>query len=447
MKTSALVFLLALLVMTASATAQVAYVLRAPTPVVPSIPTIPLTPTGTPLPGIPGHPMPPLVTVPPLSPFPPHVVTPGPGLLVTEGYYLPSAQYPTGANSVSPHVPTLGLPYFFSGAVAQSIAGQGGHAIDQQTNRMISSDGLRIWEEGHPGYSGSYTPPAPVAAPGITTANSPIMGLSVDSTNGVLWMCDTNGFQAFDSTWPYAGVGGSVTPGFPHSQFTGIAYDPATGTLWLSDLQGCVYHCTVTGGAIGAQPVSCLPASLKGIAVNTTKGAGAIPPPACSTQIGGFRVITTDGNSLFDALSGVNYPLGISGEAYGIAYSSDGQYSFGGSTWVGSGLVPSISTPGPTINTASLPCNLDGARPGGGAFLLYGTCPLSAPMVCGSGALRVFDGYFQTTINASGSAQWTLPLGALPAGAQFTLQWVFGDWTQPCFWVFSDALTVTVGLP
>ena len=83
MKTSYLALLLALLVVTTSASAQVAYVLRTSASV---------------------------------------------GM---EGHYLPSAQYPTGADSANPYVPTLALPHFSSGAALPTIlSGQGGHAID-----------------------------------------------------------------------------------------------------------------------------------------------------------------------------------------------------------------------------------------------------------------------------------------------------------------------------
>jgi hypothetical protein len=400
MKNFNLALLFALLVVTTSASAQVAYVLRMP------------------------------------------------GTVGTEGHYLPSAQYPAGANSGSPYVPTLALPHFSSGAVLPAIlSGQGGHAIDQHTGRMISSDGLQIWEEPHPSYPATFAPNPPVPAPLITTIGSPLMGLGADSTHGVVWMCDVNGFQPFTSAWPHAAVGGAVTPGFAHSQFTGIAFETSTGTLWLSDIQGCIYHCTVTGAAIGTQPVNCVPASLKGIAVNSTRGPGSILPPACSTQNRRFRIITTDGIKLIDALWGTSYPLGTVGDAYGLAYSSDGQFSFGGSPWVGSGVLPAIRTPGPVINIASLPCRLDGAMPGATAFLLYGACPLPVPVACGLGAVRVFDGYVAAPINATGSAQLSIPIAGAPAGVQFTLQWAFSDPLQPCGWVFTDALTLTVGLP
>ena len=90
---------------------------------------------------------------------------------------------------------------------------------------------------------------------------------------------------------------------------------------------------------------------------------------------------------------------------------------------------------------------LDGAMPGATAFLLYGACPLPVPIACGLGAVRVFDGFVPEPINATGSAQLNIPIAGVPAGVQFTLQWVFKDPLQPCGWVFTDALTLTVGLP
>ena len=90
--------------------------------------------------------------------------------------------------------------------------------------------------------------------------------------------------------------------------------------------------------------------------------AGAIAPPACSTQVGGFRILTTDGARLYDALSGASFALGGAGDAYGLAYSSDGQFSFGGSPWVGSGLLPAIRTRGPAINTAVAPTAMGKVR-------------------------------------------------------------------------------------
>ncbi len=372
-----------------------------------------------------------------------------PGLAVSEGYYLPSAQYPTGANAANPHVPTLGLPHFFGGAAAPALLpGQGGHAIDQQTGRMISSDGLQIWEEPHPRYPVPFVPNPPIPAPVITSATSPLTGLGADSTHGVVWMCDVNGFQPFATAWPHAAVGGVVAPAFPHSQFTGIAYDTATGTIWLCDIQGCVYNCTVFGAPIGAQPVACVPASLKGIVVNGTNGVGSVPPPGCSTQIGGLQVLVTDGVDLFDALSGANFPLATPGNCYGLAYSADGQYSFGGSPWVASGMLPSTRLARPATNAGPVPLRLAGALPGGTAHLLWAPCPLTAPLPCGLGAVRVWGGGIVTVpIDAVGRAQVMLPLGGIPAGIQFTTQWAFGDPAQPCGWVLSDAMTITVGLP
>ena len=57
-----------------------------------------------------------------------------PGTNVTEGFYLPSAEYTAGSSAATnPRVPVLNLPHFFAGAVSPTaFPGQGGHAIDQQ---------------------------------------------------------------------------------------------------------------------------------------------------------------------------------------------------------------------------------------------------------------------------------------------------------------------------
>jgi len=377
-----------------------------------------------------------------------------PGTNVTEGFYLPSAEYTAGSSAATnPRVPVLGLPHFFGGAAAPTVfPGQGGHAIDQQTGRMISSDGFQIWEEPHPRYPVPFTAnppiPAPVLTPPSTGAVNPIMGLGADPSRGAVWMVDYYGFQPFASAYPHGALGGLVIPTFAHSQFTGIAYEPSTGTLWLCDIQGCVYNCDILGNPIGAQPVACVPATLKGIAVNTTNGPGSVPAPACSAQVGGFHIIVTDGVALYDALSGANRALtpGVTG-AYGLAYSSDVQYSFGGSPWVGSGMVPRTRINGPAINTGTRWLRLEGAMPSTTAFFLYDLCPLATPVPCGLGALRVFGGFITLPTDTAGVANLALPLAGVPAGAQFSFQWAFADSAQPCGVVFTDAATLTIGLP
>ena len=87
-----------------------------------------------------------------------------PAAAESEGFYLPSAQYPSGADSTVAHVPTFNLPHFFSGAVAPPAgSGQGGHTVNQNTNRMLSTDGFHLWEEPHPRYPDpGFVPSAPV---------------------------------------------------------------------------------------------------------------------------------------------------------------------------------------------------------------------------------------------------------------------------------------------
>ena len=192
---------------------------------------------------------------------------------MAEGFYLPTAAYPTGSASSNPYVPSPSLPHFFSGAVPGGL-GAGGHAIDEATMRVFSSDGRQVWEEDHELYDSTGLPlMPPVAGPqglvygGYTSffpliaAYAPmIMGLSIDSQSGTLWMCDKQGFQAFSSTYPYLATGPyiSLPSGGTLGQnwFTGIAYDSASDTLWLCDWSGQVHHVTTTGAVYGVLPAT-----------------------------------------------------------------------------------------------------------------------------------------------------------------------------------------------
>ena len=371
--------------------------------------------------------------------------TPGPN--VTDAFYLPSAQYPTGLGVGGAYVPSYPLPFFFGGGpIPPGTPGEGGHTIitaGAQT-RMISSDGLQIWEEAHPLYGGP-PPLPPVPVPVLTSPNYRLSGLGADNGGGFVWMCDAFSFRKFNSAWPYGAVGGVITPAFPHSQFTGITWEPSTNSLWLCDIQGCIYNCDFLGAPIGGQPVACLPGSLIGIAANSTTGPFTLAPPACSTQVAGFRIITTDGIQLFDALSGAAVPLGGAPMGYGLAFSPDGQASHGGTPWWGSGVKPTISTAHPLTNLPGNQCRISGAMPGAPAELLFAPCPLPGLgwALC-SGYVRQWGSRLPTTIDGTGRAFITIP-PALPPGFQVTAQWAFYDPLQCGNTCLTDALTVTFG--
>jgi len=390
---------------------------------------------------------------------------------VTEGFYLPTAQYAAGENSLNPRVPTLNLPHFFSGAVEPTTSptptflGQGGHAVNQVTGLMLSSDGFSIWEEPHPLYpqSSALLPPVsgpqglmwgyPSFFPQISAYPPPIMGLSVDDGSNTLWMCDLVGFRSFGASYPYAPLSSpyvqltSLLNSFPQQQwFTGIAFDPASSSLWLCDNQGFVYHVDTLGNAIGAQPVASIAAPLKGIAVNSSTGTSAVPPPGCSTQqIGVFRVIATDGARLFDALTGASVSLAMAGDAYGLAFSSDGQYSGGETT----GNTATLRISRPLITSVpSVLLHLNGAAPNQSVALAWGRCPKFPGFPFMGGNLRVDDGFITgLTTDWAGDAMVPIPSG-LPAGFQFTVQWAY---QCPCAgvltWSLTDALTLTFGMP
>lgn len=377
-----------------------------------------------------------------------------------EGFYLPTAAYPTGSDaSANPYVPLPNLPYFFSGAMPAGF-GAGGHAIDEATMRVFSSDGRQVWEEDHELYDSTGLPlMPPVAGPqglvygGYTSffpliaAYSPmIMGLSIDSQSGTLWMCDRYGFQAFSSTHPYPATGPYISlPMGPFGQnwFTGIAFDSASDTLWLCDWSGRVHHVTTTGAVYGVLPATST-TQLMGITVNSGNQLASMGPPQCSTQLGGFRVIVTDGNVLCDPLTGATLPLAGSGTVYGLASCSDGQYSFGKSPANNSTLNitrPFLTDVGPVF------LKLSGSLPNFPSFLLWGLCPdnPAAPIWGSGGFLRVSDGYVMLPTDNLGNAWLPLPAHVLPAGFQVTLQWIDHPPTMASYGA-TDALTLTLGL-
>lgn len=359
-----------------------------------------------------------------------------PGVL--QAVNLPTAEYPAGALAGP-----LGIPYFGGGAAAPAFPA-GGVAIDQNGPRIITTDGAQIWEEPHERYPMPFAPAPPVPAPVLTAG--PITGLTVDEAGALLYMCDTTSFQAFSAVYPYPPAGPVIAVPAPTSQISGIAHDSLTGNLWLCDVQGCVYEMTAAGAAIAPWPRNCIAAGLRGIAVNSTNGPGAFLPPACSTQVPGFHIVVTDGQNVYDGLAGGAIAVGGAANAYGMAFGCDGQWSYGGAPWVGTGLLPVIRLARPFYNGAgNVDLILEGAPAGANVFMAYGLCSIGG-VPCGVGAFRVTSGAVPAVTDAFGRAIMPLPIGAAPPGVQFTTQWVFYDPAQPCGWAMSDAFTLTVGL-
>ena len=384
--------------------------------------------------------------------------------------YLPTAAYPGGGAAPIPPLPLPGAS-LFSGVPATFVP-PGGHAIDQVTRTVYSTDGLQLVTEPHPLYStgGVVSPPVPVF--GALLSGGPITGLAVDARNGILYMCDSMSWGAFSTTFPYPPLSPPVAPAFLHQPFSGIGFDasagailPAGGTLFLCDISGGVYHAAAsTGVGIGAQPINVVGPTLdpvSGLTVNTTNGAGAFPAPGCSTQLPGYHVVLTDGVNVFDALNNLSPPIPIPPTItthlakVGMAFSSDGQITPGAPAtctaeiglrrpaWVGMG-------PPPTCDLF-----LRNATPFVTATFIFMLCPGGPTPVPWGGTLCIGSlvspvplSTIGVATNAAGNAFVTLPTGIAPAGVQFTATWIYPDPTNSPFGVcHTDCLTTTFGLP
>ncbi len=311
-----------------------------------------------------------------------HVLSPGyaPG---TQKVNLPSPAFTTGAAAGLAH-----LPEFWASSHPTPVFG-GGLAIDQIERRMYASDGFKIWQE-------SMTQFPPLAAPAPITAApallggpfSPLSGMSMDPTGQRLFICDTVSFGVFSPAAPYAAISAPVYLPTPHSPFTGMAYDPSDDTLWFCDIQGGVYHTDVNGTPIaGEYPISFVSAALTGICVDRSAGPGAFPTIMPPTVAGGPagtrpRVWVTSGLNVIEAIgSSVAIPLPAGGgHPYGMAFSADGQFSYGGS---GGSTQPRIRQDRPSANGFGLGTRImmDTVPPVAGqnqvVILLYGWYPIA----------------------------------------------------------------------
>lgn len=384
-----------------------------------------------------------------------------------EGFYLPSAQYPGGAAlNLNPYVPTPNLPAFYSGA-SPAGRGVGGYAINEVgMTQVFVSDGRRVWQEEHDVYGVNGWSIPPTAGPqgmllGHTTFFSPtssqrpmIMGLSVDHMTQTLWMCDRHGFRAFSSVYPYPAKGAYVPlavsnqpslnpfPSLPIERLTGIAFDPADDTLWLCDWNGHVYHVTQSGTPLAILPPVSI-TKFTGIAVNSSNRVPSVLPPSCSGQTGGMRIIVTDGNVICDPLTGGFVQLSGGGASYGLAYSSDAQFSFGASGSNNASLNISRSF---VSGAGVVDLNLVGAGQNLTCYLLWGLCPSFPGQPAFSGGfIRVNDGYLALMSDGLGNAALTLPMNSLPAGLQLTFQWAYRVAQTTSVWALTDAMTITLG--
>jgi len=431
-----------------------------------------------------------------------HLLAPGyPG--GTEVVYLSSPAHPSPQHAGSDPLP--GFWVASSAHTASSIGG--GVAINPVTRRVYSSDGYTLWQESMrrfppyapdsipapapmkdecgnshgshpvPGSGGGLVGSGPVATvigsgdPPTTTSTTTITvingngqvpgptpawgtclltGLSVDAAGGSLFACNPAGFGTFDLNYPYAAQGPVVMPSFAHGAFTGIAYDGSDDTLWLCDSLATVYQVRRDGTLLQsiATPV---PGPVTGIAVDRST-ANTSP----------HHVWITNGSDVVDALSyGISVSVGSSSRAYGLAFSADGQFSFGGT---GGGTDLFIRQDRPSANGFGLgvdiimettPPVIIGRQQQ--AVLLWDSAPQTQGVPFSDGWIRMHPAFGANIVwisPPSNTGQESISLPDYPAGVSVSFQFgmiEFGGGlpggSPPTEWTLSDCLTLTFALP
>lgn len=392
--------------------------------------------------------------------------------------WLPNAAY-HGGNAYVPPFLRPELPNYYAGSIVATgtplppVAHEGGLAIDQDARIVYATDGTSfLSQDSHDIYGSPPTAPT-VPLPLAGAPAGSITGLAVSSAAGLLYICGSTTFQARSKTYPYAAAG-PVIPippfiGIPGA--TGIEYDPATGTLWACNVMGATVQFTTTGALLAAFPPPPVPGlgPIRGIAINSTAGPLAAPPPP--GQLPGFRVCLTDGAKIIDAMAPFGtLALAAGFESYcrGLAISADpillpGRYVASAHRYNNDPTYSPYPFYYPTIGITRPTCanlssiswlTLDCSSPFTPVLLIADLLPLGASgggLLVGENVLWLspftptFLGLPLMT-NGAAHVEIGIPLSLLPPGFQLTTQWLVADPAAYLGYEMSDALLFNVAL-
>ena len=390
--------------------------------------------------------------------------------------WLPDAAWSSGV--AAPDHFRLMMPNFVTESAAATgtptppIGHEGGLAIDQIAGIVYATDGTSfLSQDSHSHYSASALPATAVSLPLLGGPIGALTGLAVDPDSGLLYVCDGFSFQARSKIWPYA----AATPVMPIPPFagisgaTGLGFDPSTGHLWATNVDGATVEFSLSGVPISTHPPLPGPHGfIRGLAVNPSNGVGSLPP--YPGQVDGFHVCLTDGSKIHDALppwGAVTTLASATSYCRGLAISADpsvlpGRYDTTQSNYKYNnhpnvaGLTPVASVTRPTFKGPGAFCYamVSNVPVSGTLYLAADLSPLSTSastpgIVVGTDVLWLNPlastfALIPVVAGVSGDASVYLPIGLAPGGLQFCLQWLIPDPSAYLGFDFSDALQIKI---
>lgn len=310
----------------------------------------------------------------------------------------------------------------------------GDAAIDKVNDITWATDGLQLtgYQLGVPVSTVTITPG--VLLPG------PLTGIGFDSMNGRMWL--TDGTDAVAIAPPVAGCSpvpavlmGPITLPNTGSIATDIDWDSWSNTLWICDDGGAVWN-VKTDGTLG--PAGLFPAALcglapllTGIAFDTATGTLFVTD---GTAIVHFKTNGSAATPTFYAPNGPCHtppPPGPPAPLSGLSFSPRPQHFGTSCATVGAsnpdiGFVGNFSTtPNPNFGIT-----LSNALPNTPCVLLIGVNASCPPIPFGACSILAYPFVlsFVTQTNATGAAAIPLPIPAFAPGSPLVGVTVMSQW-------------------
>ncbi|MCB9882586.1 MAG: hypothetical protein H6834_12420 [Planctomycetes bacterium] len=354
---------------------------------------------------------------------------------------------PTGAPPVIVHetdtncTPIMRCAPPSLGAIAGTVVPPGGIAYGTCTQTLWSTDGFRL-EQTDLACNSLFV------CPTGATPNNPWTGLAIDEDSNRL--VHTDGFliveRPIPNTCPLPPPTMRCQVGAPFAPpITGVEIDPFDGSFWICDVQGNVgkvaYSATGACNTMAFFPAMCptgAPPALPLLGITLEKcpllSTGVVVP---------YDVVVVDRAGTLFRMTATGMPLscctypGLStttSTIRGLARRPRQPRTYGNPCTGGScpTCVPTIGTRGDAVT----PTNCFGVRlnnaPGGSfAWLMLDIVPISVPFACGTllvnpGIVLPYGSVGGTPGLCDGAAGIPLPIASNPAfcGATFYFQWL-----------------------